>query len=97
MTERDGEQHPAAIPWRVDRRDGVNPRRIRAGARTIAYGTTVADAERIARTGETHAMLVTALEIARDVLAGHAPEFIGREAVIRLITTAIAYGKGGRP
>lgn len=67
MTEYGGEQPRGAIPWRVDRRDGVNRRRNRAGARTIAYFTTVADAEHI-----------------------------GREAVIRLITTAIAYGKGGR-
>ena len=82
--------------WHVDRGAGQNPRRIRAGDTTIAYGKTEADARRIAQTGNAVAMLLATLEIAREILTRHAPDFQGREAVVRLIDSAVQYGRRRR-
>ncbi|MEQ1711742.1 MAG: hypothetical protein ABL908_10105 [Hyphomicrobium sp.] len=82
-------------PWHVDRSSGANPRRVLAGRTVIAYGKTVGDAHRIAHAGSVNLVLVTTLEIARDILAGHAPDFTGREAIIRLIDGAVQFGRTG--
>lgn len=82
------------IVWHVDRGTGCNPRRIRAGNVTIAYGKTEADARRIADIGNAVALLLVALEITRDILARHAPDFPAREAIVQLIDSAIRFGRG---
>ena len=87
------EKRPLAV-WHVDRGVGCNPRRIRAGDVTIAYGKTEADARRIAEIGNAVAMLLVALEITRDILARHAPDFHAREAIVQLIDSAIRFGRG---
>lgn len=87
------EGHPVIL-WHVDRGTGCNPRRIRAGDVTVAYGKTEADARRIAEIGNTVAMLLVTLEITRDVLARHAPDFQAREAIVQLIDSAIRFGRG---
>lgn len=79
--------------WHVDRGVGCNPRRIRAGDVTIAYGKTEADARRIADTVNAGAMLLVTLEITRDILARHAPDFPAREAIVQLIDSAIRFGR----
>lgn len=96
MTEtRDDRPAGMSEPWHVDRSSGANPRRVLAGRTVIAYGKTVADAHRIARAGSVNLFLITTLEIARDILAGHAPDFTGREAIIRLIDSAVRLGRTG--
>ena len=86
------EQRPR-ITWHVDRGPDQNPRRIRAGDVTIAYGKTEADARRIVHTGNVVAMLLATLEIAREILTRHAPDFQGREAIVRLIDSAVQFGR----
>jgi hypothetical protein len=81
------------ITWHVDRGAGSNLRRIRAGDTTIAYGKTEADARCIADTGNAAAMLLVTLEIARDILANHAPDFQAREAIVRLIDSTVRYAR----
>jgi hypothetical protein len=92
MTDR---PQPSPELWHVDRSPGAHPRRVLAGQQVIAYGKTVTDAHRIAHAGSVNMFLIATLEIARDILAGHAPDFTGREAVIRLIDSAIRYARGG--
>lgn len=87
------EKRPLTV-WHVDRGVGCNPRRIRAGDATIAYGKTEADARRIAEIGNTVAMLLVALEITRDILGRHAPAFQARDAIVQLIDSAIRFGRG---
>ncbi len=87
------EGRPSPV-WHVDRGVGCNPRRIRAGDVTIAYGKTEADARRIADIGNAVAMLLVALEITRDILARHAPDFQAREAIVQLIDSAVRFGRG---
>ncbi len=96
MTDK-RDQQPAGQPhtWHVDRSIGANPRRVLAGRNVIAYGKTVVDAHRIAHAGSVNSLLITTLELARDILAGHAPDFAGRDAIIRLIDSAIRFGRGG--
>lgn len=101
MTER---LHDLAAPtparpdsWRVDCARGSNPRRILKGRTTIAYATTEADAHRIARVGNVNAILLATLEIVRDVIAHHAPDFAARARILAMLDSAIQLGRGGKP
>ena len=74
-------------------RRGPEPAPYRAGDVTIAYGKTEADARRIAQTGNVVATLLATLKIAREILTRHSPDFQGREAIVRLIDSAVRFGR----
>ena len=95
MTDGDRNTAPAKPEaWAVETAAGANPRRVRAGQNVIAYATTVADAHRIAHAGTVTVMLLATLDIAREILSRHAPDFQGRDGIIRLIDSAVRFGRG---
>lgn len=94
----------AALPpaaWRLEhsrtaapRSGGVtSTRRIVRGGRTVAHGATDADARRLLRILNAANVLLVTLELVRDLIAAHSPDFDGRAQLLRLIETAVRFGR----